>query len=170
MLTKTEAECWLPRAGLERDKNGDLGYRNGSNLRVIVPLPDKPYRLPYLANLVLTAYMKPFVESLVWFTGWGAGGEVSNPVGFTIVQSLRGDSRPLIEAPAHLCQTTQQVEAQSLLVVAMLMGWDAYFIPASQRYFVFNSNDEFIDVVSNDAKTHERFLTVLAADWNGREG
>ena len=54
VLTRTEAENWLPHAGLERDENGDLGYRNGRNLRVTVPLPDKSYRIPYLANLLLT--------------------------------------------------------------------------------------------------------------------
>src|SRR5438270_11381656 len=115
ILTKTEAEHWLPHAGVERDTRGDLGYRHGSNLQIMVPLPDKPYRLPYFANLLITAaYAEPFAESLVWISCWGVGGEVSNQVGFTIIRSLRGDPRPLIKAPAHLCQPTEQIEAQSL--------------------------------------------------------
>jgi hypothetical protein len=170
VLTRTEAENWLPHAGLERDENGDLGYRNGRNLRVTVPLPDKSYRIPYLANLLLTgAYEKPFVESLVWMTGWGVAGEIGNRVGYRMVHSIRGDNRSLIVAPAHLLGAAEEVEAESLLTIAILMGWDAYFIPTSSNYFVANSNDEFTDVISRDDATHQRFLSVLQEGWGGKE-
>lgn len=70
VLTKIEAENWLARTGVERDLRGDLAFRGGKNLVITVPLPSRPYRIPYLANLLLTgAHAGPFVESLLWFTG-----------------------------------------------------------------------------------------------------
>ena len=169
VLTKTEAMDWLPRAGVVCDADGDLAFRNGKNRVIAVPLPDKAYRVPYLANLLITgAGDKPFGESLFWFTDWGAAGEVSNRVGFKLLQSMHADTRPLIEAPARLFAPNEQIEAQSLLTLAILMGWDAYFIPIGGNYFVFNSNDEFTDVVSNDDETHLRFIAALKAHWNGR--
>lgn len=170
VLTKTEAMDWLPRAGVERNADGDIAFRNGKNRVIAVPLPDKAYRLPYLANLLVTGtYDTPFVESLLWFTGWGAAGEVSNRVGFKLLQSMHADLRPLMEATARLFTPNEQIEAQSLLTLAILMGWDAYFIPTTGNYFVFNSNDEFTDVVSNDDETHLRFIAALKDDWNGKE-
>jgi len=77
VLTKTEALDWLP-TGIEFDLRNDLAFRNGKNRVIAVPLPDKPYRLPYLADLLVTGvFVEPFVESLVWFTDWGAGGDVA---------------------------------------------------------------------------------------------
>lgn len=170
VLNKSEAENWLSLAGMQRDKRNDLGFRNGGNLTTTVPLPSKPYRIPYLANLLITgAYVEPFVESLLWITDWGVAGEVSNRVGYKMVYALRADDRPLIDAPAHRLDSTEEVVAQSLLVVPILLGWDAYFIPVTGKYFVFTSNDEFIDVVSNDHETHARFLAALKESWGGQE-
>ncbi|MGZ4855994.1 MAG: hypothetical protein ACXV8X_14620 [Candidatus Angelobacter sp.] len=170
VLTKTEAMDWLPRSGSEFDPSGNLGFRSGQNHVIAVPLPDKAYRLPYLANLLVTGtYDSPFVESLLWFTDWGVAGEVSNRVGFKLLQAMHTDTRPLIEAPARLFSPNEEIEAQSLLTLSLLMGWDAYFIPVTGKYFVFNSNDDFTDVVSNDDQTHQRFLAALKDSWGGKE-
>src|SRR5215470_18068418 len=81
-LTKQEAQNWLKQAGLAPDQDGDLAFAAGKNLVISVPLPEKPYRLPYLADLLLTDPSNSvFVESLLWFTDWGVGGEISNRVG-----------------------------------------------------------------------------------------
>ena len=169
-LTKQEAATWLERAGLAQDQDGDIAFRAGKSLVITVPLPDKPYRLPYLADLLLTGHSSwAFVESLLWFTDWGAGGEISNRVGFHILQAMHPDPRPLIELPARLFSQDEKIAAQSHLVLPILMGWDAYFIPVTGRYFVFNSNDEFIDVVSNDDETHQRFLALLKDGWGAKE-
>jgi hypothetical protein len=45
LLTESEAEDWLPNAGVKSDLRGDLGFPDGKNLVVRVPLPDKPYRI-----------------------------------------------------------------------------------------------------------------------------
>jgi hypothetical protein len=170
VFTKKEAMDWLPRAGIVCDAKGDLAIDNGKNRVIAVPLPDKAYRLPYLANLLVTGVGDtPFGESLLWFTGWGAGGEVSNLIGFKLLHSMHADTRPLIETPARLLGAHEVVEAQSLLTLAILMGWDAYFIPATGKYFVFNSNDEFTDVVSSDDETHQQFLAALKKEWGGQE-
>ena len=170
VLTKTEASNWLPRADIVCDAKGDLAFGSSKNRVIAVPLPDKAYRLPHLANLLVTgASDTPFGESLFWFTGWGVAGDTSNRVGFKLLQSMHADTRPLIEAPARLLGAHELVEAQSLLTLSILMGWDAYFIPVTGKYFIFNSNDEFTDVVSSDDATHQWFLAVLKEDWNGRE-
>ena len=169
-LTHQEATNWLPRAGLVQDQDGDVAFQTGKNLVIAVPLPEKPYRLPYLADLLLTGpSTSAFTESLLWFTDWGVGGEVSNRVGFHVLQGLYPDSRPLIELPARLFGPDERIAAQSHLVLPILMGWDAYFIPVTGRYFVFNSNDEFVDVVSNDEETHQHFLSLLKDGWGAKE-
>jgi hypothetical protein len=169
VMTTSEAESWAAKAGVERDLRGDLAFRHGTNLRTTVPLPDKSYRIPYLANLLVKeSYDSSFVESLLWFTGWGVADELSNRVGFKLLQGMHFDPRPLLEAPARLFGPTELVEAQSLLVLPILMGWDAYFLPAHGKYYVFTSNDEFIDVVSCDEETHRRFLAALKDGWSAK--
>jgi len=168
-LTKQEAQNWLKQAGLAPDQDGDLAFAAGKNLVISVPLPEKPYRLPYLADLLLTDPSNSvFVESLLWFTDWGVGGEISNRVGFHFLQAMHPDPRPLIELPARLFGPDEKIAAQSHLVLPVLMGWDAYFIPVTGRYFVFNSNDEFVDVVSSDQETHKRFLALLKDSWGAK--
>ena len=120
-LTANEAMDWLPRAGIVCDANGDLAIGNGKNRVIAVPLPDKAYRLPYLANLLVTGIGDtPFGESLLWFTGWGVAGEVSNRVGFKLLQSMHADTRPLIEAPARLLGAHEMVEAVPAAYVATM--------------------------------------------------
>src|SRR6516165_8425793 len=120
VLTETEAIDWLQSAGIVCDAKGDLAFGNGKNRVIAVPLPHKAYRLPYLANLLVTgASDSPFGESLLWFTGWGVAGEVSNRVGFKLLQSMHADTGPLIEAPARLLGAYEMVEAQSLLTLSI---------------------------------------------------
>ena len=173
VLTKSEAESWLPRASVKRDKNGDLGFPHGKNLTIRMPLPEKTYRIASLANFLLTGFHgSPFNGGLMWLTDWGMWSEVCEQAAYKMFELMRqpyDESRPLIEAPAHLFTREEKVAAQSFLILPILFGWDDYFIPESGRHFAFTSNDEFIDVVSNDDETHANMLSVLKETWGGKD-
>jgi hypothetical protein len=86
-----------------------------------------------------------------------------------LLRATHGEHRPLIETPAHLFESDEVVEAQILLVLAILMSWDAYLVPDHGEFFVFNSHHEYIDVISKNLEIHERLLMHLK-NWEPRPG
>jgi hypothetical protein len=141
-------------------------------LRLTLPLPKLPYQVSYLANALL-----PYSESdellpcLLWMTDWGIMGEVSERVAKSLSQcfrSARGETKLLIDTPAHLFNKTEAVDAQTLLTIAIVFGWDCYVIPEHANYYALTSHDEYLDVVSRSPATHERFMSELER-WHARE-
>ena len=128
-------------------------------LRLTLPLPQLPYQVVYLANALL-----PYSESyefqpcLLWMTDWGIMGEVSERVAKSLVESFRsarGERNLLIETPAHLFGETEATDAQTLLTIAIVFGWDCYIIPKHGKSYVFW-------LVSEPLGTEER--TPLSVD------
>jgi len=141
-------------------------------LCLMLPLPQKPYQAAYLANDLL-----PYSESqelspcLLWMTDFGFWSEVSERVAHSLVgcfRSSRGETAPLIETPAHLFGSSKACDAQALLTIAIVFGWDCYVIPENASYYAFTSNDGYLEVVSDSAETHASFKTRLDG-WDARE-
>jgi hypothetical protein len=141
-------------------------------LRLTLPLPQLPYQVVYLANALL-----PYSESyefqpcLLWMTDWGIMGEVSERVAKSLVESFRsarGERNLLIETPAHLFGETEATDAQTLLTIAIVFGWDCYIIPKHGKYYALTSHDEFLEVISGADATHERFKAELEP-WHAAE-
>jgi hypothetical protein len=72
----------------------------------------------------------------------------------------------LIERPAHLFGSTEAVDAQALLTIAIVFGWDCYVIPENASYYAFTSHDEYLEVVSGNHDTHALFKERLNS-WAG---
>jgi hypothetical protein len=141
-------------------------------LRLTLPLPRLPYQVAYLANPLL-----PYSESyefqpcMLWMTDWGIMGEVSERVAKSLVESFRsdrGDRNLLIETPAHLFGDTEATDAQTLLTIAIVFGWDCYVIPEHAKYYAVTSHDEYLEVASNSTAIHQRFKGELER-WHAAE-
>ena len=72
-----------------------------------------------------------------------------------------GEHKPLIERPGHLFDRSEAIALQSFLILPVLFSWDAYVAPESGEYFVFNSHDESVYVVSGTQRTHEKLFEDL---------
>jgi hypothetical protein len=102
-------------------------------LRLTLPLPHLPYQVAYLANALLPySDSDEFQTCLLWMTDWGIWSEVSERVANSLVEcfrSARGERNLLIDSPAHLFGETEAADAQTLLTIAIVFGWDCYVIP-----------------------------------------
>src|ERR1041385_2966668 len=80
-----------------------------------MPLPEKTYRIASLANFLLTGFHgSPFNGGLMWLTDWGMWSEVCEQAAYKMFELMRqpyDESRPLIEAPAHLFTREEKVAA-----------------------------------------------------------
>ena len=142
------------------------------DFRLTLPLPEKPYQVAYLANALLPHSVSfEFLPCLLWMTDFGFWSEVSERVAHSLAEgfrSARGETKPLIETPAHLFSITEGTDAQTLFTIAIISGWDCYVIPEKPDYYAFTSHDEYLEVVSSDADTHRRFKTELES-WHAIE-
>ena len=136
-------------------------------------LPHPPYRITSLANCLLPYDDEGHLEPcLVWFTDWGIWSETAERVGsrlITLLRSAHGESQPLIQTPAHVFDSSEVIDAQAFVMLALLIGWDVFVIPANGEFIAFHSHDEYIEVSSINKSVHERFRTVLQP-WDAREG
>jgi len=180
VLSKNEVLTWLEVASSRMPSGSGAPFEFRHNTipgmicrwpyRCRILLKDNVwYQYPMLANALI-----PFGEQitfLLWITDWGIWNELSERVGMRILDYIRqeaGDKRDLIDAPGHLFDGPERVKAQTLLSVAMWVGWDIYVISEEESFVVFNSHDEFLDVISADAKTHEEQLARFS-DWGATE-
>jgi len=141
-------------------------------LRLTLPLPQLPYQVAYLANALLPySESAEFQPCLLWMTDWGVWSEVSERVAKSLAEcfrSARGERNLLIDTPAHLFGETEATDAQTLLTIAIVFGWDCYVIPERGKYYARTSHDEYLEVVSNSTAIHQRFKGKLER-WHAAE-
>jgi hypothetical protein len=157
IVQRITKELWFP------DEKPDLRWR--------LPLPRIPYQVTYLANALLPYSDDKFRPCLLWLTDFGFWSEVSERVAKSLVASFRaerGDPRPLIETPGHLFGEREEVDAQTLLTLATVFGWDCYVIPQHGEYYALNSHDEYLDVVSRNAAVQAALERKIKKRWGSR--
>jgi hypothetical protein len=134
-------------------------------LRLTLPLPSKPFQVAYLANALLPySNAAEFQPCLLWLTDFGFWSDVSERVAHSLTEcfrSTRGEQKPLMETPAHLFDVAEAIDAQTLLTIAIVFGWDCYVIPAHANYYALTSHDDYLKVVSSDSANHSRFKQEL---------
>ena len=122
-------------------------------------------KLRFLANALLPySESAAFQPCLVWMTDWGIWSEVSERVAKSLAESFRsarGERNPLIDTPAHLFGETEAADAQTLLTIAIVFGWDCYVIPEHGKYYALTSHDEYLEVVCQSTALHQRFKEEL---------
>jgi hypothetical protein len=141
-------------------------------LRLTLPLPHLPYQVAYLANSLLPySDSDEFQTCLLWMTDGGIWSEVSERVANSLAEcfrSARGERNLLIDSPARLLGETEAADAQTLLTIAIVFGWDCYVIPKHGRYYALTSHDEYLEVVSHSIAIHQRFKGELER-WHAAE-
>jgi hypothetical protein len=165
-FTKQETREWLGKPPLAvRQNSDDISFGEGPRFCFELDLPTKIYRVSNFVN-----YVMPHIEgtlscrSLLWFTDWGMWNEVHERAGKFILEQMRaayGERNPLIEKPGQLFEMSEAIALQSFLILPVLFSWDAYLVPENGEYFVFNSHDEYVRVVSRTQRTHEKLFEDL---------
>jgi hypothetical protein len=129
------------------------------------------YRLTNLAAHLLPYRGNTFQSCLLWFTDWGMWNDHHERVAYRLLNLLRAahdEKRPLIEAPGHLFDEAEVVDAQTMLTTAMVASWDVYMIPSNGEFLVHNSHHEYVDVISKTAMAHKAKFDALR-EWGAQE-
>jgi len=174
-MTKLEVEDYLASLGkLGEDRlhygDGRLYFKGADVASIHVHYPKEPYRLMYLARLLGSLMHKEshFLHGLVWVSTWGVWDIGVEAIGLKMFERMRqskGENRPLESAPGTWFRHDELVDAVSILVQPMLVGWDAYYVPqwaaGGDEYFVSVSHDSYIDVHTRTKETNERARDLL---------
>jgi hypothetical protein len=170
-LTSQEAKTWCDQRSIHVAEDGYLYYGN-PKLDFTIELLEKASRLTALAAWLLPESEKiPFQGALLWVKEWGIWAQHSEEAGMKIIETLRlahGETRSLKAAPAMLFGPQELRDLHAFFIQPLVFGWDAFMIPVSEDYFVFNSHDEIICVI---AKTEEEKVTLMTRlqDWKPQE-
>ena len=82
-------------------------------------------------------------DTLVWFTEWGVWPSGERPHLFSRLRASYGETRSLIEVPAHVFARSEVEEAISFVTLGVLFLWDVYVVGASGKRLLHFSHDEF---------------------------
>jgi len=172
-LSQQQTYDWLGKTPFSvRPDRNVLSFPKGPNFCFKLELPTKIYRASSFVN-----YLLPYEEgslscpSLLWFTDWGMWNEIHERAGMFMLEQMRaarGEHSPLIETPGLLFDSSEAVALQSFLILPVLFSWDAYFAPEKGEYFVFNSHDESVYVVSGTKQTHDKLFEDLRT-WDPKQ-
>src|ERR1041385_1782987 len=150
-----------------------LSFQGGSSNCLTIRLPLAPTRSIALAYILLMTLVPDDDESkfqgvLVWIREWEIWSETTERVGVKVVESLRlakGEARSVRDAPAHLFDEHELVEAHALLLQPLFFQWDAFVVPPSGKYFAMVDHDGVLNIVTPDQVTHQALLHRFR-DWH----
>jgi hypothetical protein len=172
-LTQQETYDWLRKTplGVNSDRNA-LSFSKAPSFCFRLPLPILIYRVSNFVNYLLPDTQGALsCRSLLWFTDWGMWNEIHERAGMFMIEQMRaarGEHKPLIERPGQLFDSSEAIALQSFFILPVLFSWDAYLAPESGEYFIFNSHDEFVYVVSATQRTHERLFQDMRT-WDPKQ-
>ena len=97
----------------------------------------------------------------IYVSGWGVWGSSENLDLFYGYRRSFGESRPLIEAPVHLFEPTEEDTFVSILCMVFYFVWDAWVFDIEGKALVRISHDEWLEVRADDDETRKEFATEL---------
>jgi hypothetical protein len=114
-----------------------------------------------------------FRGAQLWLTTWGVWDSQVEAAGFKMLDQVRrshGEERSLGSAPVHLFRDYEFIEAVCGLLLPMIVGWDAYYVPqwadGHLDYFVFVSHDSFLDIEVPTPEIRKKALSSLRShEW-----
>ena len=77
-----------------------------------------------------------------------------------------GESRPLIDAPAHLVTPEEADDAVSILVVSLQFVWNCHILTSSGRDTIFVSHDEYGWFASCDESVADSVRPKIEETWS----
>jgi len=164
-LTKQEVITWCEGRSIGSTSSGHLYFDQTGPHSLLLTLPTKPYQILYLAWSLLPRRTDGSLDSaLLWICQRDIWTEEVERLGERVFDDLRtawGIKERLADRPGQIYPPEQSSELWMSFVVPMLFGWDAFMVPASQEYFVFNSHDEVISVVTRTEELCQELLRGL---------
>ncbi len=97
----------------------------------------------------------------VYVTGWGVWGSSENLDLFYGYRRSFGENRPLIEAPVHLFERTEEDTFISILCMVFYFFWDAWVFDVEGKALVRISHDEWLEVRADDDEAIKEFVAEL---------
>ena len=172
-LNQLEFSQWCDWRGMELDEHRWLRFRVEDKLTFLVKLPKgPPYQAVALARWCFPFTQKePFPGAVVYFREWGIWTDLDEETGMCAIRRMRaayGEGRELSEAPAQVFSEAEFPDARAFWTLPIILGWDAFLILENSDYFVFNSHDEVICLVSRTQETHSRLMKEFE-EWEPEE-
>jgi len=86
----------------------------------------------------------------VFVTGWGVWPNSENFDLFYGYRRALGETRPLIDAPFHIFESTEQDALVSILCMVFYFVWDAWVFDFERKALFVISHDEWFEVLVHD--------------------
>lgn len=172
VFTLEAAKEWCIVRGVDSSLGNRQFYTLGGSDRFSITLEEKPSD-----TVLLTDYLAPsweetaFQGGLLWITGFDIWGANSEKTGLAMLKQMRsghGESATLSEKPGQLFGAEELYEAHSFLLLPILFGWDALWVPDAADYVVSISHHGTATVVSRNRATHDELRSRMK-DWMPRE-
>jgi hypothetical protein len=123
-------------------------------------IPPDAGRRVYLVNQA----MKLFDDEplfIVWFDDWSVWPSGHRMHVFERLRLSYGETRQLIDAPAHVFDQTEIEDAVSFVTIAALFLWDCYVVSPSASKLLYLSHDEYGAIRGLDLKRKVEWLTIV---------
>lgn len=147
-------------------------YPLGGSHHFSITLEEKPSDIVLLTDYLVPSWEEsPFQGGLLWITGFGIWGENSEKTGLMMLKRMLsgcGESATLAENPAQLFGAEEIYETHSFLLLPILFGWDALWIPATADYVVSISHHGTASVTSRNRAVHDELRSRMK-DWLPRK-
>jgi hypothetical protein len=158
LLSNEEATAWCAQRGIEVDGRGFLSFP-GQRTALNVSLHHKftEGKLIYICRAIAACPdLEVFDGGLLWIREWGVWNELDEAAGKLLFERARGDQASLYDKPAIFVEQSEFTELHAFLVPAVLVGWDAFFVPKRSDFIIFHSHDCYLSILSRDVETDAR--------------
>ena len=123
-LTKAEAGAWCANHNVPLEHRG-YPARPANAEKFEIPV-DSGRRMHLVASHLQSD--SGHAEALVWFTEWGVWPTSERPHIFARFRASYGETRPLIQVPAHVFGNDEQEDLLSFVTLGVLFLWDVYVV------------------------------------------
>jgi len=126
------------------------------------------YRLPREASrlIALARYIAYCIVSrapLLYLTVWGLGLSTELPDLFLAYRVAHGDKRPIIDAPLHQFNATEEEQLATVLAMILLFGWDSILFSKDLSFRIITSHHEIITFQFSDPNESFSFESELSS-------
>jgi hypothetical protein len=157
VLSRKDAILWCQahHVGLT---DRDLPDRSDVDLKFAMP-PDTQ-KWVFLVNQAMAAFQdEPLF--IMWFNDWSVWPSGQCMHVFDRLRMSYGETRPLIESPAHLFDKTEIEDATSFVTIAALFLWDCYVVNPNRGKLLYFSHDEYGVTRGVDLQGKVKWLSIV---------
>lgn len=124
-------------------------------------IPGDAGRKMALAKL-LRSYLNWDAGVLLWVTDWGIWPSSENWLIFERLRAGSGETRSLLEAPAHLFSAQDQEEGEAVLAVGLYFMWDMTVVAAGEPVVVQFDHHETLRLLGSSTTAPADLAKAIA--------